>query len=323
MNIRLVCPAKNVSFYESDTIIELSNGAFLSNNRMLLNELFLHQAFVEGIGTNNADVLFNSPFALYNYEIVNDEQIDLRNILESSWGPLQLFQTASWFVKDNSINFDVLFGFDPQQNLVISNRRNVWFSNSRGRYEDLAFDAKEFLEIKNWQSKIEKFLVPSNAEQPDIIEDYGKHQYRYGPLDRSYASMNRVSRALRFIIVGRSESFLPMKISANVGALESLFSTGHTEITHQIAERVAKFIGGELKKRITSYNIIKDVYSVRSSYVHGSGIGTKTLTKLEELSPKLDTLLREVMVILITKHEDFTSKSEKELKDWFLKLILE
>lgn len=325
MIVKLVCAAKNLKFSKENTVFDSNNDTLISNNTELLKSQFLFDTFLVGIGSINADVLFNSPFAFFNYEIETPDSIDLGGILESGWGPLQLFQLASWLVKDNSINFDTLFLFEPQHNIVISNRRNIWFSNSNGRYVDCNFNDEELEEILVWQSKIISYLNSSGIEQTevDLVEDFGNHQYRYSSTNNYYSNMNRISRALRFIMVARSESFAPMKITGYVGALESLFSTGHNEITHQISERVAKFVGGDIVNRITNYNLIKDVYSVRSSYVHGSGLGEKTLRKLNDISPSLDELVREVMKKLLTEQQAFAKKSEKELRDWFLKLILE
>jgi hypothetical protein len=58
--------------------------------------------------------------------------------------------------------------------------------------------------------------------------------------DKSYS---RISRATRFIGSARLDRHPAIKVAHYCSALESLFSTDSSELTHKLSERVALFYG--------------------------------------------------------------------------------
>lgn len=67
-------------------------------------------------------------------------------------------------------------------------------------------------------------------------------------------------------------------------ALESLLGSGNTELTHKVSMRGAKFLGGSVKERLRTFDIVKGAYGVRSSMVH-TGTATEKYKICGEKTP--------------------------------------
>jgi len=79
-----------------------------------------------------------------------------------------------------------------------------------------------------------------------------------------------------------------------INALESIFNLGKDQISHTISRHVALIISHNQSKFKENYKIIKDLYALRSSIVHGNE--SKKLkdlnTKLSELKDIVRTVIR-------------------------------
>ncbi len=104
----------------------------------------------------------------------------------------------------------------------------------------------------------------------------------------------RVDRFLSFTQIARRSSIPAMKISQMCSALESLFSTSTTELTHRLSERVAFFVGESPEDKESIYQLMKKAYGVRSQVTHGSHINSTIADSTPELSLKLLDLLRKI-----------------------------
>ncbi|QSX19980.1 HEPN domain-containing protein [Priestia megaterium] len=326
MEIKVVGPIYNLT-YNSHEKLSLGGGFFLCNDAELIKREFLKPDFALTVGRNTMEHLVHLPYILWEGEeelfTTQYKGGTSKDSLHNCWGLLLPFLFSLWFIKDNSININEIYLDLSFRNQVIQNKLNIWVSNSDGQYKQTEFTVEEFHQALEWREKIIKLSPRSSEENIQSKKEIQKTvglEYKSNIIP--YGEMNRLSRALQFVQVARNESFLPMKITAYVAALEALLSTSHNEVTHQISERVAKIMGGDLETRMANYNFIKRVYGLRSDYVHGSGIGNKTLMKMYELSPRLDSLVREFFTVLFEKHQDLFTKSENELKLWLLNLVL-
>lgn len=325
MSTIIVGPVRSFSSEETPLHFEFDSGKALSTDNRFLEENFINQRFLSCIGIIEANSFFGTPYVYSEIDFDENENItrsDLEDILEVIWGPFQAFLLSLWFVKDNNVNIDALYLYDSQSELVSRNRRNLWFSNASGKYEQTHFTREELQTALEWKAKFVKYLEADEIIKPESHIS-GEVNFRNASAQTPYANMNRFSRALRFILVGRSESFLPMKISAYVGALESLFSTSKGEIAHQVSERAVKLLGGNIETRLKNYTLIKKVYEIRSTYVHGSEIKDATLGKATDLIKDFDGLIRKIMKVLIEEHPELSEMKQNELDIWFKKLILE
>ncbi|MEG8247929.1 hypothetical protein [Pseudomonas paracarnis] len=103
---------------------------------------------------------------------------------------------------------------------------------------------------------------------------------------------SRFARFLSFVQIARCSSHPAMKIAQMCSALESLFSTTTTELTHRLSERVAFFLGGPPHQMESNYQLVKKAYSVRSQITHGAHISKATANFAPELSGEMFKLLR-------------------------------
>ncbi|UXZ98852.1 hypothetical protein K3169_13775 [Pseudomonas phytophila] len=104
----------------------------------------------------------------------------------------------------------------------------------------------------------------------------------------------RFDRFLSFTQIARRSSTPAMKIAQMCSALESLFSTSTTELTHRLSERVAFFAGENPEDKELIYQLMKKAYGVRSQVTHGSHISSALSGLAPELSSKLLDLLRKI-----------------------------
>jgi hypothetical protein len=89
--------------------------------------------------------------------------------------------------------------------------------------------------------------------------------------------------------------------------LEALLSTSQNEVTHQICERAAVLLTQDVEERMKIYEEIYDLYSLRSTIVHGSLViekrkaadGSFMDAKYTRISPQMHARLVEISVELI------------------------
>src|SRR5690606_7167809 len=93
------------------------------------------------------------------------------------------------------------------------------------------------------------------------------------------------------------------KISFYIVALEALFSDieNTDAISYKIRYRIPKFLERIASEREDIFNKLKLAYSVRSSYLHGDMLkkGYKLYDQLKPISNFMDSLLREIVVLLL------------------------
>ena len=117
---------------------------------------------------------------------------------------------------------------------------------------------------------------------------------------------------------------LAVKVANFCSALEALFSSGETELTHKLSERVACFLSDDPADRWRTYRDLKAAYSIRSKTVHGDRI-TKGRDTLDQTTEKLDSLLRKILRRILEApalQERFMGQEPKDMRDYFLGLVL-
>lgn len=102
----------------------------------------------------------------------------------------------------------------------------------------------------------------------------------------------RFARFLNFVNISRCASSPAMKIAQMCSALESLFSTTTTELTHRLSERVSFFVGGTPEEMESNYQFMKKVYSVRSQVTHGAPVSKSLAGEISSLSERMLELQR-------------------------------
>lgn len=268
---------------------DLDKGFSLSRDQDLLTTEFLQEHFIESLGKFEIDFLANSMylFSLTDTDEVPKEYhpINFNAVFENADAMLNVWLLALWMVKDNSVNIRKLYLYLVELDKSSVNMRFHYqaYSNASGKMGVTTFTIEELRESLDWLDVLGNYLRGKNRENYEVKTGFEKDD-----TELIYEVENRFLRALRFIIEGRGESFLPAKITSYITALESMLSTSTAELRFQVSERAAKIIGGSSDEKIANFDIVKDAYDARSAYVHGSLMSRKfrNQSSLEELSEK-------------------------------------
>lgn len=288
----------------------------LSNSNVLLDREFKTRTFMDMIGLLEFDDLHDSTY-LYAIGEINGslngrERIDY---LSRYINTAQLFSTALWFVKDNSVATENSFLYmeNVEGPSVSSNGRAVYFSNARCENQLTLFNSDELKQAIDFlHTLVSEESLTQNAK------------LSYGYLNNE---ASRIERFFYYLQAARGQNHLPSRISLYCTMLETLLSTDTTEITHKIAERAARFIGESFDERSVIYKKVKDAYSIRSSTVHGDKLkkAFRVEDRLKETSVDIDDILRRIITKILNNKEHsirFHNDNHETLNEWFIKLSL-
>lgn len=194
-----------------------------------------------------------------------------------------------WVVRDHAINHNI--GFlaihykDEYQ--TTSNMWMVTFSKADGSSSDVVF-------VKEEISGISKILPTSEYGETAgavALVSPGYHGGKDTKLDDDGA---RVQRFFYFTSGARASRDIAIKVSLYSSALEALVSSAHSELTHQVAERVAFTISDNLDERLRCYKSVKLAYGMRSRAVHGATFRPNEIAKLTQSVIEIDEVCRKL-----------------------------
>ncbi|WP_121811017.1 HEPN domain-containing protein [Mucilaginibacter kameinonensis] len=235
---------------------------------------------------------------------------------------LYRFQISLWLIKDNSVNFHWIHSIanDGDEIPVRSRIFNLMYSNSSGKFSNTKFDKNELNKVKSLMIQVNDLIQIDGLEKIELDYSESSNVNSSGKNSIPYKLYNKINRTFDFLSYARETDSLPMKISFYMSLFECLFVTNSTEISHQLAERVTLYIGGELKEKIENYRAIKTAYGIRSKFMHGDTISASN-EKLAESSIKMDSLAREVLLkITISDAKIFLLKQD-DFEGYFMNLI--
>lgn len=134
--------------------------------------------------------------------------------------------------------------------------------------------------------------------------------------------VTRFARFLQFVQAARRETFPAIKIAQMCSALESLFSTTDTELTHRLSERVAFFLGGDPQQMEDTYRFIKKAYAIRSQVTHGAPVSARLAGSTAEISKEMLDILRKIAFKVISVGpEGVVYKSNEHIEDHFRRCL--
>jgi hypothetical protein len=283
-----IIPVDNIIYDSQDFSYEVKVQAdylmtFYSNNIIgidILNDQFqfcFGEFHTGRIKEGNYFLLADSSVVEINKEEDLQKLISSKNkLLHFTFGFSQMFGLSLWFIKDNSANIPFGLFNDTQLNSGFPMTKNVMVSNAKGKYEIEIFSRDEFEKANEWLNYLSEFYIEDDST--------GREYDGYNNLNSDInQNTNSFKRALTYLEQARSTSFLPAKIASYISVLETLFVVADSN-TYKTPERTAVFLGGSLDDKKANFEIVKDAYSVRSSYVHGSDIGDKKNKKLDVIS---------------------------------------
>lgn len=296
--------------------IRLPHDLFLTNSRDQIKGL-LSDKFERLAGMNETETLRQTQSAIYN---ISDQPNDLakhddkvRQFLELQLRHVQLFLTALWLVKDNSVNTEMGFLEYPHGSQtgswVSSNFLALRFSKADGSIGDTEFTESEARNARDVQSKLFKTTGVRNDESRGYVLPY---------------TYNRLSRVFFFTQGARNTSNLGEKIASYMTCFEALFCTDSAEIAHKLSERVAFFLAESPTERASIFGNVKIAYDIRSKTLHGNTLKPKRAEQAPSVASQCDELLRKTLRKIISTPglpETFTGDSDL-LEKYLIRLVL-
>lgn len=298
--------------------IQLSPGIRITNGPEVKSEILETKLMKTTAGVHSIDEFDNK---VYYYKsgdlktIGNEEEIHQKGTMITFYflREAQSFVRDLWGVKDNGVyirdGFLIVFDKNIEDGFTFKASLSEVFTDSAVTRERIKF-TKEEIEIA--KTNFEPFSIEEIYEK-DIGLKYPNFEHFY-----KKNSPERLQKAEYFTMAARGNPAIPMKIVFYCIALECLFSTSTSELSHTIGERVSFMLRTDHQERIDLFKFIKKAYSMRSQIVHGSNLkGNEEL--LADISKRLNFILKE---LLQHKHEIFT-KGNNDIDDFFINLIFE
>lgn len=247
------------------------------------------------------------------------------------------FLLLLWFVKDSSAYLNNIYSInhfvENEKYMLDPLRRNcdLLTTNSAGIHTITEFSAEELDEAQAFGKLLEP-LISQDIEE--IREEYdSKTNNRVtSSFAFNHGSKNIIARAIDFLIQARSTDNIILKLSNHIMIYECLFSISSSEVSHKVSENIALFMGNNTQERKDVFSLIKKVYNIRSSYVHGAEVkepNNRKIIKIEtliNLSFEIDNLSRNILKKILTSHLnnffDPTSKIDPRI-EYFRDLLFE
>ena len=284
---------------------KINDSLSITNDTAYLRSM-IDEQFQPVIGAMEWDDLFSgSPVAFSKAEIPDD--MATKEYLTKKLYQLQSFISSTWLTMDNSINMEIGFLLCDVENGIKaeSNLLSTMYTNCRGIIEPKTLTRSEL-------SNMRKFYR-DNIQFDDT-------QDRLTKISKDF---ERTDRALYMISTARCENDLGLKIANYCTVMEALLSTSQTELSHQIAERLAYFIGTNPDERISIYKSSKKAYNIRSKVVHGDTISANDIQALIPISEFCDQSIRKIFSTLFRDKDLYLKVNDgKQFEELMLNIIM-
>lgn len=293
--------------------------ARISNGKQILNETFLNDSISNTLGVHSVDEFYDESSYVYidgTFEGMNSkEEVDEIGVKYTFYflRQVQSFVNELWKVKDNSIyirdGFLIVYKDNLEAGFSYKASLSELFTFSSGKIKPITFSDSEIsVAVSNFKSS--------------EIEEYSKESFGGKLPDSNHLlksnGSERFDRARYFTMMARTKSISPMKIVLYCIALECLFTTTKSEVSHKVAERVALLLGETEQGKKELFKLIKSAYGYRSTLVHGQHLkGSKG--DIIDLTTKLDDVLRD----LITNKYEVFEKNDNDMEKTFVNLLFE
>lgn len=244
---------------------------------------------------NECQILVHSEQEI-QYESLKELDDAMKSYLIGELMQIQEFLQRLWIIQDNAgLQDRGWLSANLGGNHIVHN--NVW--NVRHSNADGSYDVKEFTRD---QIKTARLSAIYNA----------KHSYEGGIPTPLVNKTIRIERFLYFMQIARASPDVAMKIVHYCSGLESLVSSSSTELTHQIAERVACLLEDPGNGRLDCFGKIKKAYALRSRAVHGGNFKSSRIDEIKATSIYLDNVCRRLIEIYLTNKGDISAHLEDD-----------
>lgn len=282
-------------------------GWTISNDLKGLEKMMPDQKyFLMGIGGGRYLELEEKSFAYKTYTLKEDEENE--RILTKNEYNLSVALSLIWLYKDNSITIAEIFYHSYSNGDIRFGHSDRTISDAKGNLTPLSIN-------DSFKEKIKEYNLSAFLKPLIFIPEKNRKDL--------YSNMSRTQNAYSLLETARSTPFLPMKIAFYVDVLECLVVSESNELRYRLMINTAYFIENEKDKRDEVGKTVEDAYKVRSALFHGLTIKSK-IDDLEEMSYKLDDIVRRVLLKAVIKQDIFNAKvtsSKNLVKDYFRSLL--
>ncbi|MBA2500363.1 MAG: hypothetical protein H0V30_11610 [Chitinophagaceae bacterium] len=324
MKIKIICSLRHCKLPENPFQFKFSYFNLLPGQEHLDSAIFNNHLYKQ-IGNINIREFINKPFFFSFLEIKDKEDFTITTT--KTFSALNALSSFIWFAKDNCIDAGLMYSYYADvDDIVLSRYKIANTSNANGEYsetllnlEDIELAEKIFLKVTELQNN-----KPDKKKAPELVLDLTRPiisdtNYHY----QDYNENNRIQRALSFLVMARSNSFLPLKISIYIAILETVFTTDSTEVNYKVCQRAAFYLGGDAETKFANFQKVKEAYDIRSKFFHGQELA-KNKDKRENLasvSVEIDNIVRKVLTKVLFDDSEIFLKDNTFLNSYYNKLV--
>ncbi len=268
----------------------MSNGLRVLNEKNSIDRVVT--SYVEFIGTVERAFLIHRAQAVgYRRRSI---ELDEHQISEAINGELirSLVEVTAWLmrlwmVKDNSVDVDAgWMAVSVRDTIQVSNNRlSASVTKADGTMSNTFFSMSEIKEAESIPIEAEYWSTTGPIPLPVELGQDPSATKLSGDSLRFY-------RFTYFLHTGRTTSDVPMKIAHWCSGLEALVSSSQTELSHQVAERIASALHTIGNDRLKTFKLVKHAYGIRSKAVHGAAFKAKDIANLRQTAVDLDDVCR-------------------------------
>jgi Apea-like HEPN len=253
---------------------QFSDGFFATNDRLTIENI-VDEEYSQSMGNLEFRSARSSPLLVYKKIPELPLGAEAQKIIELLI-LLDSFEDTFWLHGDSCVGHELAFILNGPT--IHSNLYRGFRSRADSTCGTLTLSAEKFREIARFYRR---------ALHPDLEKQPARYHTK--------TNSTRYSRAFGHVGRAQSTTLFSEKITFYCSALEALLATQQAELSHQIAERVALISSVDPEQRMQNYRFLKECYSFRSKYIHGSPISDIGDGKMAEMSTKLDAAVRDAV----------------------------
>lgn len=315
MRYRFITIVHNLILPEENQTLKLKQGC-LSNNPEILAETLDNELTLSTLGLHSKDEFEGTTFFFIDGEFDKDFTLAKINLFGTklTFAFLRVIQSYVfdlWRIKDNAIYIRDGFLYSYVHNIsdgyTFKASLSAVISQSNGFIEPIRFSEEELISASSEMSVVDDTQInPEIEDYKNVTQDHFFKQNKPKKFDRAWG----------YIIIARSSSMIPIKITIYTMALECLLGTTNVELSHRLSERSAILLGSNPEQRLAVYENVKKTYGIRSSIAHGVELKDK-LEDLLSLSQIIDGYIRNLL-----SYEEIYNKENNEINSYFDKKIM-
>lgn len=309
MQVKIVSTLRWLSVEAPEGIHEMMPGVSIVNKRSVVKEM-LDPEFKHFAGKIEYDHLLSVDHLVACMPEYGEiwEGYDHSEPLLLTWLVwLSWLIEDSWLIKDNAIGCELAHCSLRHDGKIFRTSNGLYSTLSKADGDALVNTTFNLTEIQRWR---------------DVSLELRTHLHEKGydstqlPVSKS---SSRFDRFLSFMTSSRKMHHPTLKIAQVCSALESLFSTSTSELTHRLSERVAHFMGGSAQEMEANYQFMKKAYAIRSQVTHGSHIKQSDIDASIEISKGLMDRCREMVFMILRDpaKQEVVYGSNELIEDYF------